>query len=81
MELSIYQKEIIKYFKENPSNNMIVKALAGTGKSTLLKLLTDETKTSDIYVAFNTTVAKEFRQKITNSKTKVYTLHSLAFSI
>ena len=41
MQLSKYQKEIISYFDENPHENMIVKALAGTGKSTLLKLLTD----------------------------------------
>ena len=49
MELSTYQKNIIEYFDSNPHDNMIVKALAGTGKSTLLKLLTDRTKTSDIY--------------------------------
>lgn len=81
MELSSYQKDIIEYFENNPHENIIVKALAGTGKSTLLKLLTQKTKTSDIYVAFNATIAEEFREKITNPKTKVSTLHSLAFSI
>ena len=81
MELSTYQKAIIEYFDSNPHDNMIVKALAGTGKSTLLKLLTDRTKTSDIYVAFNNSIAEEFRGKITNPKTKVSTLHSLALSI
>ena len=81
MELSTYQKNIIEYFDSNPHDNMIVKALAGTGKSTLLKLLTDRTKTSDIYVAFNNSIAEEFRGKITNPKTKVSTLHSLALSI
>ena len=81
MELSTYQKNIIEYFDANPHDNMIVKALAGTGKSTLLKLLTDRTKTSDIYVAFNNSIAEEFREKITNPKTKVSTLHSLALSI
>lgn len=81
MELSNYQKEIIEYFDANPSENIIVKALAGTGKSTLLKLLTDRTTTSDIYVAFNNSIAEEFRGKITNPKTKVSTLHSLALSI
>jgi superfamily I DNA/RNA helicase len=81
MELSKYQKEIIEYFDSHPHDNMIVKALAGTGKSTLLKLLTDRTSTSDIYVAFNNSIAEEFRGKITNPKTKVSTLHSLALSI
>jgi superfamily I DNA/RNA helicase len=81
MELSTYQKTIIDYFDTHPHDNMIVKALAGTGKSTLLKLLTDRSTTSDIYVAFNNTIAEEFRGKITNPKTKVSTLHSLALSI
>ena len=38
MELSKYQKEIIDFFKSNPHDNIIVKALAGTGKSTLICL-------------------------------------------
>lgn len=81
MELSNYQKEIIQYFKANPHENILVKALAGTGKSTLICLLTEETSTSDIYVAFNSSIAEEFKNKIKNPKTKVMTLHSLGLSI
>ena len=81
MELSKYQKEIIDFFKNNPHDNIIVKALAGTGKSTLICLLTEETNTSDIYVAFNSSIAEEFSRKISNPKTKVKTLHSLGLAI
>ena len=81
MELSSYQSKIIKFFKENPHDNILVKALAGTGKSTLICLLTEETSTSDIYVAFNSSIAEEFRNKIKNPKTKVMTLHSLGLAI
>ena len=81
MELSKYQKEIIDFFKSNPHDNIIVKALAGTGKSTLICLLTEETSTSDIYVAFNSSIAEEFSRKINNPKTKVKTLHSLGLAI
>ena len=81
MELSKYQKEIIDFFKSNPHDNIIVKALAGTGKSTLICLLTEETNTSDIYVAFNSSIAEEFSRKIKNPKTKVKTLHSLGLAI
>lgn len=81
MELSKYQKEIIDFFKSNPHDNIIVKALAGTGKSTLICLLTEETNTSDIYVAFNSSIAEEFSRKINNPKTKVKTLHSLGLAI
>lgn len=81
MELSSYQKEIIQYFKTNPHDNILVNALAGTGKSTLICLLTEQTSTSDIYVAFNSSIAEEFKGKIKNPKTKVMTLHSLGLSI
>ena len=81
MELSKYQNNIIDFFKTHPHDNILVEALAGTGKSFLICLLTEGTKTSDIYVAFNNSIAKEFQEKIKNPKTKVSTLHSLGFSI
>lgn len=81
MELSKYQKDIIDFFENHPHDNILVEALAGTGKSFLICLLTEKTKTSDIYVAFNSSIAKEFQAKIKNPKTKVSTLHSLGFSI
>lgn len=80
-ELSSYQKDILDYFVKNPHSNILINALAGSGKSSTLRLLTEHTKTSDVYLAFNNSVAEEFRQKITNPKTKVYTIHALSFLI
>ena len=81
MELSKYQEKILRYFNDNPHSNMMISALAGSGKSTMACLLSEHTTTSDIYVAFNNSIAEEFRTKIKNPKTKVMTLHSLGLSI
>lgn len=78
--LSIYQKKILDFFHANPTSNMLINALAGSGKtSTILKMLEDTT-TSDIYVAFNNSIAEECKKKITNPKVKVSTLHALGLS-
>lgn len=81
MELSSYQKEILDFFIKNPSTNMVIEAFAGCGKSSTILELTKHTTTSDVYLAFNSAIAQEFREKIKNPKTKVYTLHSLALQI
>ena len=81
MELSKYQEKILRYFNDNPRSNMMISALAGSGKSTMACLLSEHTTTSDIYLAFNNSIAEEFRTKIKNPKTKVMTLHSLGLSI
>lgn len=80
MELSKYQQEIIKYYQDNPTTNMQINAFAGSGKSFILKLLSDFSTKSDIYMAFNNTVAKEMETKITNPKVKIKTFHALAYS-
>ena len=80
MEWSSYQKEIFDYYDSHPHDNMLVSALAGTGKTTLLKELSDRSTKSDIYVAFNNTIAAEMSEKVTNPKVKVKTLHALAYS-
>ena len=60
---------------------MLVNALAGSGKSTTACMLSEHSKTSDLYIAFNASVVEEFKKKIKNPKTKVMTMHSLAYSI
>ena len=80
-ELSSYQKEILKFFKENPHENMLVRALAGTGKSSTICILTENSSSYDVYLAFNNSIAQEFRERIKNPKTKVYTLHALGLAI
>ena len=78
---STYQQDILDFFLNNPQNNMLVNALAGSGKSTTACMLSEHSKTSDLYIAFNASVVEEFKKKIKNPKTKVMTMHSLAYSI
>lgn len=80
MEWSSYQKEIFDYYDSHPHDNIIVNALAGSGKSSTLLELTKRSTKSDIYVAFNNTIAAEMAEKVTNPKVKVKTLHGLAYS-
>ena len=78
---STYQQKILDFFLNNPQSNMLVNALAGSGKSTTACMLSEHSKTSDLYIAFNASVVEEFKKKIKNPKTKVMTMHSLAYSI
>ena len=80
-KLSEYQEKILNFFLTHPHDNILVNALAGCAKSSTICLLTEHTTTSDIYLAFNNSVAEEFRQKIKNPKTKVSTIHALAYGI
>ena len=52
-----------------------------SGKTFTLLTLLENTTTSDIYVAFNNSIAKEFQSKIKNPKLKAKTLHSVGYSI
>lgn len=81
VKLSKYQEDILDYFNKNPHSNMLINAFAGVGKTFTIKLLTENTTTSDVYLAFNNSIAEEFKQKIENPKTKVYTIHALSFLI
>lgn len=78
---STYQQDILDFFLNNPQSNMLVNALAGSGKSTTACMLSEHSKTSDLYIAFNASIVEEFKKKIKNPKTKVMTMHSLAYSI
>ena len=79
-ELSEYQKKIKTYFITHPHNNMAIEALAGCAKSFTALMLTNLTKTSDVYIAFNKSIQMEMKEKLTNPKTKCYTMHGLALS-
>ena len=79
--LSKYQQDILDYYNLHPHDNIFINALAGSGKSYTLLTLLENTTTSDIYVAFNNSIAKEFQSKIKNPKLKAKTLHSVGYSI
>ena len=81
MKLSKYQQNILNYFVEHPKDNMLIEALAGSGKTFMNLELTKHSHSFDVYLAFNNSVAEEFKQKVTNPKVKVYTIHSLAYNI
>lgn len=81
IELSQYQKDIIDYFNENPGKNMLVEAYAGTAKTFTITKLTENTTSSDVYLAFNNAIAEECRSKIKNPKTKIYTTYALGLAI
>ena len=80
-DLNKYQKEIVKYYFENLESNMLINALAGTGKSTTAKTLLDHTPSYSVYLAFNTSIANEFKRKMKNPKVRVSTLHALSYSL
>ena len=65
---NIMKEAAVGYFNDNPRSNMMISALAGSGKSTMACLLSEHTTTSDIYVAFNNSIAEEFRTKIKTRK-------------
>ena len=78
--LSKYQKDIIEGFK-NTKNNMLINALAGTGKTYILTELSKLISTYSVFVAFNKSIQEELKTKITNPKFRVYTLNGLGFLI
>lgn len=80
-ELSEYQKQIKEYFLFYPHDNIAIEALAGSGKTSTALMLTDLTKTSDVYIAFNKSIQLEMKEKLRNPKTKCYTMHGLALSV
>lgn len=75
MKLTNEQNQIIKC----KSNNIVVQALAGTGKTTTLIEFTKANKDQKfLYVAFNKSIVEEATQKFPANVT-VKTVHSMAF--
>lgn len=81
MELTSYQKKIVTFFNDNPNFNMYINAKAGCGKSFIATQLLKDVDRNSIYLAFNKSIAEEMKEKITNPKVKICTIHSLCNSI
>lgn len=75
LEPSPQQIEIINAFKAGKSFK--IEALAGTGKTSTLILLSKSTNKKGLYLAFNKRIAKESESKFPNVTVK--TVHSLAY--
>lgn len=74
------QKAIFAHF-EKGEGNLVVRARAGTGKTTTIKAafsVAPEAKM--LYAVFNKKNQKEAAEKITDSRVEVKTLHSLGFA-
>lgn len=67
--------------KEAFKNNRVLKvnAVAGSGKSTTLKMLAEDNEQSSLYICFNKVIAEEAKEKFPDH-VECRTTHSLAFS-
>lgn len=81
MNFSAEQTAIFDHFREG-KGNLVVEALAGTGKTTTIKEAFGHAPENRIlYVVFNKKNQVEAESKITDHRVEVKTLHSLGFSI
>ena len=75
------QEEIFEWF-ESGSGNLVVRARAGTGKtSTLLEGINWAPEQRILLAAFNKSIADEMKSRVINPAVRVQTLHSLGLSI
>lgn len=75
------QLDIFEWF-ENGQNNLVVVALAGTGKTTtIIEGIGHASETSILLCAFNKRIADELTTRISNPNAQAKTLHAVGFSI
>lgn len=80
MNYSAEQLAIFDWFKSG-AGNLVVRARAGTGKTTTIKAAFEHATDSRIlYAVFNKRNQKEAEEKITDPRVQVKTLHSLGFA-
>lgn len=74
---SKYQVEIDREFTEE-NTNILIAAVAGSGKTTTLLSLLKKVKGSGIYLAFNKSIVEELKEKVGFiPRVQIMTLHSL----
>ncbi len=77
---STQQQAIFEWFKSG-TGNLIVRARAGTGKTTtILEAIQYAREKNPLCVAFNKTIATELQERLTHPGAEAKTLHSLGFS-
>ena len=75
------QKAIFGEFKTGRSN-VVVRARAGTGKTTtILEAISYAPEERILLAAFNKKIAEELKTKLTNGKAEAKTLHSVGFAL
>lgn len=75
---SKYQQSIFDYGASNPTQDAVIEALAGSGKTTTLEQLMSVVNGSIVYVAFNKHIA-DAAQKRVPAHVQASTFHSLMF--
>ncbi len=80
MKDSKYQTKIYDVF-ENKKSNMCIEAVAGSGKTTVIKGCMSRIKRGkdSIYIAFNNHTVNDLKSKLVNSKTLITTIHSFGW--
>lgn len=74
------QKDIFGFFK-NGQGNLVVRARAGTGKTTtIIEAITHAPEEKILLAAFNKKIAEELKSKLKNPKAEAKTLHSVGVS-
>ena len=78
--MSTYQKEVDRVFVEENSN-ILLSAVAGSGKTTMLLHLLEKVNGSALFLAFNKSIVEELEQKVKfNPRVQIRTLHSIGMS-
>jgi ATP-dependent DNA helicase UvrD/PcrA len=83
MNHSSYQKRIFDFFSQNPVQNGMINAVAGSGKTyTLVEGLKYVHPMMDALVcAFNKVIKEEFASRIKRSNTQIYTYNAFGWRI
>lgn len=76
MRPSKYQQDIYDRFRST-TDNIVVGAVAGSGKTTVLKNLVKLTRGKSLFLAFNNSIVNELRERIDHPLVEISTLHSL----
>ena len=75
------QQAIFGWF-EKESGNLVVRARAGTGKTTtILEAITHAPESNILLAAFNKRIAEELNARLTNPKAQAKTLHAVGFAL
>src|SRR4051812_38185721 len=78
-EWSSQQQDIFTEFKDGRSN-LVIRARAGTGKTTtIIEAISYAPEEKILLAAFNKKIAEELKDKLKNPKAEAKTLHSLGF--
>src|ERR1035437_2481999 len=72
---SLYQEAIFD-FVSNGSGNGFVEAVAGSGKTSTLKMLSERIKTNGLFAAFDTHIAQELKTSLPRNM-KASTIHAI----